>query len=221
MRIAEQDWRHGGALPESRVFPEHICKDAPRCRGDFVHLLLRCTWSSMAVTIAEYVTSVLHRVVDLFLRPERRRPSRRVGQIYETGEDSFGRFQRRKGRTCRACTPSSEPFTRMAVRCMQLTRPQLDILGIATGFLPRKPPFSLALPSDQLESVAKDPKAKRGSMTITRPELLSSLEEEDTLYDLYVNVTNRAIELYASAGRRKFALKLHGTLAALDVCVRR
>ena len=31
-------------------------------------------------------------------------------------------------------------------------------------------------------------------------------------------ITNRAIDLYAKGGRRKFALKLHGTLAALDVC---
>lgn len=54
-------------------------------------------------------------------------------------------------------------------------------------------------------------------MTITRTELLASLSDRDALYDLYVNVTNRAIELYATAGRRKFALKLHGSLAALDV----
>ena len=54
-------------------------------------------------------------------------------------------------------------------------------------------------------------------MTITKTELLSSMEDQDALYELYVNVTNRAIELYASAGRRKFALKLHGSLAALDM----
>ena len=60
---------------------------------------------------------------------------------------------------------------------------------------------------------------KRGSLTITRRELLASLGEQDALYDLYVSVTNRAIELYATSGRRKFALKLHGSLAALDVCV--
>ncbi|KAI0748290.1 trafficking protein particle complex subunit 10 [Daedaleopsis nitida] len=99
---------------------------------------------------------------------------------------------------------------------VELARHQLDILGVSTGFLPNKPPFSLALPSP-VSPTAADSKSKRGSMTITRSELLSSLEEKDTLYDLYVNVTNRAIELYASAGRRKFALKLHGTLAALDV----
>ncbi|KAI0724064.1 trafficking protein particle complex subunit 10 [Cerioporus squamosus] len=98
---------------------------------------------------------------------------------------------------------------------VELARLQLDILGIATGFLPNKPPFSLALPST--ESTPKDPKAKRASMSITNTELLSALKDQDALYDLYVKITNRAIELYASAGRRKFALKLHGTLAALDV----
>ena len=99
---------------------------------------------------------------------------------------------------------------------MPLSHCKLDILGIATGFLPNKPPFSLALPSS-FDSAAKDPKMKRGSMTITKTELLSSMEDQDALYELYVNVTNRAIELYASAGRRKFALKLHGSLAALDM----
>ena len=99
---------------------------------------------------------------------------------------------------------------------MPLPRCKLDILGIATGFLPKKPPFSLALPSS-FDPSAKDPKMKRGSMTITKTELLSSMDDQDALYELYVNVTNRAIELYASAGRRKFALKLHGSLAALDM----
>ena len=45
----------------------------------------------------------------------------------------------------------------------------------------------------------KDPKAKRGSRTITRTELLASLEEQDALYDLYTKVTNRAIELFKSS----------------------
>lgn len=95
---------------------------------------------------------------------------------------------------------------------------KLDVLGIAAGFLPHKSPFSLTLPSSFDLSV-KDLKAKRGSMTITKTELLSSMEQQDILYDLYVNVTNRAIELYANSGRRKFALKLHGSLAALDMYV--
>ena len=36
-------------------------------------------------------------------------------------------------------------------------------------------------------------------------------------YDLYVNLTNRTIDAYAKGNRRKFAVMLHGKLAALDV----
>jgi hypothetical protein len=36
---------------------------------------------------------------------------------------------------------------------------------------------------------------------------------------LYTKLTNRAIDAYVKAGRRKFAVKLHGSLAALDVFV--
>lgn len=38
-------------------------------------------------------------------------------------------------------------------------------------------------------------------------------------YDIYVKLTNRAIDAYVKAGRRKFALRLHGSLAAVDVLV--
>ncbi|KAI0362291.1 hypothetical protein OH77DRAFT_1416520 [Trametes cingulata] len=98
---------------------------------------------------------------------------------------------------------------------IELARHQLDILGIAAGHLPRKPPFSLALPANYKDS--KEPQVKEASQTISRAELASALLDKEAFYELYVSVTNRAIELYASAGRRKFALKLHGSLAALDV----
>ena len=55
------------------------------------------------------------------------------------------------------------------------------------------------------------------SHSISKPEILSAISDENGFYDLYINVTKRAIDLYAKAGRRQFALKLHGTLAALDV----
>ena len=35
--------------------------------------------------------------------------------------------------------------------------------------------------------------------------------------ELYLALTNRAIDLYAKSGRRKFALKLHGNLAAFEL----
>ncbi len=56
-----------------------------------------------------------------------------------------------------------------------------------------------------------------GIRQITNTELANALAEQSSFYDLYVRLTNRAIELYAKGGRRKFALKLHGSLAALDL----
>jgi len=52
---------------------------------------------------------------------------------------------------------------------------------------------------------------------ITNTEILSAIETADLFYELYVTTTNRAIDMYTQAGRRKFALRLHGSLAALDL----
>jgi len=40
--------------------------------------------------------------------------------------------------------------------------------------------------------------------------------DKDAFYDLYCAISNRAIDMYVKAGRRKFALKLHGSIAAMD-----
>lgn len=55
------------------------------------------------------------------------------------------------------------------------------------------------------------------SSQISRAEILSAVKDQATFYDLYVNLTNRAIDIYAKGNRRKFAVMLHGKLAALDV----
>jgi hypothetical protein len=59
----------------------------------------------------------------------------------------------------------------------------------------------------------------RSPLKISNLDILSSLDNKENFYELYVGTTNRAIDMYAKAARRKFALKLHGSLAALDVCV--
>lgn len=92
-------------------------------------------------------------------------------------------------------------------------RTQLDIIGIRKDYLPSRPPFSIALPPPPPRSS----KGERLSRKISRQELLAAISDRDALFDLYVTITNRAIEYYATAGRRKFAIKLHGNLAALDV----
>jgi hypothetical protein len=62
-------------------------------------------------------------------------------------------------------------------------------------------------------------KSKRESQVISNPELLECLGNQTAFYDLYIKLTNRAIDTYVKAGRRKFAVKLHGSLAALDLLV--
>jgi trafficking protein particle complex subunit 10 len=71
-----------------------------------------------------------------------------------------------------------------------------------------------------LPSVPVTPhEASQESRTISNSELLKCLGDQAAFYDLYIQLTNRAIDTYVKAGRRKFALKLHGSLAALDVLV--
>jgi hypothetical protein len=104
-------------------------------------------------------------------------------------------------------------FNACKAELLELARNQLDILGIGLGLLPSKPPFSMSLPS----APAIPQGARRESRIISNPELLKCLEDRTEYYDLYIKLTNRAIEMYVKAGRRKFALRLHGSLAALDV----
>ncbi|KAJ7940762.1 trafficking protein particle complex subunit 10 [Mycena leptocephala] len=94
---------------------------------------------------------------------------------------------------------------------LELARNQLDIIGVKVGHLPSRPPFSNSpRPPSSSGSPASDKK-------ISSADILQSIQNRDTFYDTYVGITNRAIDMYAKAGRRKFALKLHGSLAALDV----
>lgn len=92
---------------------------------------------------------------------------------------------------------------------------QLDVFGIQLDLLPSRPPFSLSLPS---VPVVPDGE-KQESRSITNSEFLKCLEDQTAFYDIYIKMTNRAIDAYVKAGRRKFALRLHGSLAALDVLV--
>ncbi|KDQ60741.1 hypothetical protein JAAARDRAFT_172897 [Jaapia argillacea MUCL 33604] len=94
---------------------------------------------------------------------------------------------------------------------VELARHQLDILGVRLGHLPPRPPFSSVSPTVTPDT-ATFPKDN-----ISNPELTLALNGAEVFYDLYVRITNRAIDLFKRAGRRKFALRLHGSLAALDV----
>lgn len=91
----------------------------------------------------------------------------------------------------------------------------MDILGIAARFLPPQPPFSITLSSANEEG--RNNLLQADFSRISRADLQSALKEKEAFYEMYVTMTNRAIELYVAAGRRKFALRMHGSLAALDV----
>lgn len=52
---------------------------------------------------------------------------------------------------------------------------------------------------------------------ISNHEIISAMKDREVFYDLYTTTSNRAIDMYVRAGRRKFALKIHGSLAVLDV----
>lgn len=110
--------------------------------------------------------------------------------------------------------PALARFSAVKGELLELAQQQLDIIGIRVGHLPSRPPFSIALPAPTPESTeAQEPPPGK----ISRTELLSAIDDKEAFFDLYVQIINRAIELYAAAGRRKFALKLHGNLAALDL----
>lgn len=57
------------------------------------------------------------------------------------------------------------------------------------------------------------------NLTISSEDIATILRDKDFFYDTYIKLTNDALTLYAAGGRRKFGLKLHGALAALDLYV--
>ena len=85
------------------------------------------------------------------------------------------------------------------------------------GHLPNKLPFSLSW-----HESGGTPRFADGqplSTKISRKELVEALSDQQAFDKLYIETTQRAIDMYAKGHRRKFALKLHGSLAALDLYV--
>ena len=94
---------------------------------------------------------------------------------------------------------------------------------IRIGRLPSRPPFSACVVDveDVENGHANGIGSKRVSRRISNADILGFLDKPTSFYELYIRVTNKAIDLFVKAGRRKFALKLHGSLAALDLYVYR
>lgn len=81
------------------------------------------------------------------------------------------------------------------------------------GHLPGSLPFSVS----EVSLATADRNDTHSSEKISRAEILSAIKDRAAFYDLYVNLTSRTIDTYAKGNRRKFAVMLHGKLAALDV----
>ncbi|KAG6845701.1 hypothetical protein H0H87_004962 [Tephrocybe sp. NHM501043] len=107
--------------------------------------------------------------------------------------------------------PILNSFNAAKGELLDLARTQLDVIGVTAGHLPRRPPFSSTC------NPLTSPAQTSSTLTITNTELLAAIKDAEAFYKLYLDATNRAIELYTTAGRRKFALRLHGSLAALDL----
>ncbi|KJA20255.1 hypothetical protein HYPSUDRAFT_142413 [Hypholoma sublateritium FD-334 SS-4] len=93
---------------------------------------------------------------------------------------------------------------------LDLARSQLDVLGMVAGHLPIAPPFSTSRTSTKIWK-------PNTPINFINETLNVAINNKEAFYELYVAVLNRAIDFYAKSGRRKFALKLHGNLAALEL----
>jgi hypothetical protein len=81
-------------------------------------------------------------------------------------------------------------------------------------YLPNRAPFTFCGEGD-VASI-KNTGSPAG---ISNSDLLALIKSRTSFYDHYIRLTNKAIEQHVKAGRRKFALKLHGCLAALEAYV--
>ncbi|KAF8061615.1 trafficking protein particle complex subunit 10 [Lyophyllum atratum] len=107
--------------------------------------------------------------------------------------------------------PKLNSFNAAKGELLELARIQLDLIGVTVGHLPRRPPFSSSCQSSSL------PLQTSSKETISNADILKAVDDADAFYRLYIDATNRAIDMYTKAGRKKFALRLHGSLAALDL----
>ncbi|KAG2157362.1 trafficking protein particle complex subunit 10 [Suillus clintonianus] len=100
---------------------------------------------------------------------------------------------------------------------LELAKTQLDIIGVKVGHLPKKPPFATTYIEETPATRPQQTSRRSSTQRISNHEIMLAIGDEEAFYDLYCATSNRAIDMYVKAGRRKFALKLHGFLAALDI----
>lgn len=108
---------------------------------------------------------------------------------------------------------------RLSVVRLELTRSllqQLDKIGIGAGHLPLIHPFSMSI-NESVVEVSSDAARDAGNRPpVSRRDLLDAIASRDVFDKLYIDLTNRSIQAYQAAGRKRCSLKLHASLAALE-----
>ncbi|KWU42169.1 hypothetical protein RHOSPDRAFT_36290 [Rhodotorula sp. JG-1b] len=108
---------------------------------------------------------------------------------------------------------------------LELAKKQLDKLGIFAGHLPALHPFTMSLneappiPASAASSASTPSTSAPNSATrppVTRQDLLDAIERQEVFDELYIDLTQRAVQAYQFTKRRRCAAKLHAGLAALD-----
>ncbi|KAF8753924.1 Trafficking protein particle complex subunit 10, TRAPPC10 [Rhizoctonia solani] len=119
-----------------------------------------------------------------------------------------------------------------AAKCelLELSRVQLDKIGIRAGHLPRTAPFSASLPEQEVKSrpssATYDPFTsapesrneehyRMSRLGVTNAYLLEAIDNITVFDDLYKNLVMRIIDTCQSSGRVRTAAQLRGILAAL------
>ncbi|TKA56715.1 hypothetical protein B0A53_01910 [Rhodotorula sp. CCFEE 5036] len=123
-----------------------------------------------------------------------------------------------------ASTPSVA-LVAVKAELLELAKKQLDKLGIFAGHLPALHPFTMSLneapplPSSAASSTSTPSTSAPNSATrppVTRQDLLDAIERQEVFDELYIDLTQRAVQAYQFTKRRRCAAKLHACLAALD-----
>ncbi|KAF7305565.1 hypothetical protein HMN09_00809700 [Mycena chlorophos] len=106
--------------------------------------------------------------------------------------------------------PKLNAFNASKGELVELARTQLDLIGVQVGHLPVRPHFCNAAEPPSSGAFAAD-------KSLSSQELMNALGNREKFYETYVGIMSCTIDMYTKAGRRKFALNLHGSLVALDV----
>ncbi|KAG9015714.1 hypothetical protein FRB90_004359, partial [Tulasnella sp. 427] len=117
--------------------------------------------------------------------------------------------------------PAMASLNAAKAELLDLARSQLDKIGIRRGYLPCIHPFSMSLPLASNIEPPENPPSEPVDARISSPDLIEALRGRDEFDRLYITTTNRCIQTYNSCNRRRFALRLHATLAAVDNCRQR